>query len=153
MARNSEPPGAVPAAAATTARSTHIRNGATAVDEHAAATAAAVTSWRMGMAAISAGVRRSNDPPIPPRRGLIDSLLGRRTARRKTAGRARVAPRAGTPGGPPRRSSLASSASANRAADLARAFAGTVHAPKAHGCLRLPGWQVDFDVRGFFLLR
>ena len=32
------PLGAVPAAAATTARSTHIRNGATAVDEHAAAT-------------------------------------------------------------------------------------------------------------------
>jgi hypothetical protein len=63
MARNNEPPGAVPAAAATTARSTHIKNGATAVEEHAAATNAAATSFRIGITAISAGVRRSN-PPI-----------------------------------------------------------------------------------------
>ena len=44
MARKREPPGAVPAAEATTPRSTHIRNGDTAIPEQSAAPSATATS-------------------------------------------------------------------------------------------------------------
>ena len=74
IARASEPPGAVPAAADTTARSTHMRKGATATDAVRPAAMATETSATAGIAAFSSlvlcvtpmmspSVRRRIDPP------------------------------------------------------------------------------------------
>ena len=64
IARASEPPGAVPAAADTTARSTHMRKGATATEAVSPATKATEASATAGIAAFSSAVLCFT--PMPP---------------------------------------------------------------------------------------
>ena len=77
MARKSEPPGAVPAAAATTPRSTHIRNGATATAAAQPETIATSASAAAGTYSFSFAVLSTKPPMVGVGWGYPIDLIDR----------------------------------------------------------------------------
>ena len=76
-ARNTEPPGAVPAEAATTARSTHIRNGATATAAAQPETIATSASAAAGTYSFSFAVLSTKPPMVGVGWGYPIDLIDR----------------------------------------------------------------------------